>query len=246
MEIIHPKLDGMIAISKYLYDYYSSRMNNVILIPPLVDKKQIESTKKEGITLKNKEIELIYAGSVGTGKKDRLDKIINSLSIIYNKYSVSFNFIVIGLTLDQYCKIYSISGLPLNIIDRIIFKGRLSHDEALQAVCNSDFEIFLREKSLANTAGFPTKFVEAISCGIPVLTNLSTNLNIYLKNDYNGYILDNSSVACLVDSLAIPLTKDRYCINILKYNCDKCDFFDYRNYVEQFSLFLSSLEKRVK
>jgi glycosyltransferase involved in cell wall biosynthesis len=38
-------------------------------------------------------------------------------------------------------------------------------------------------------AGFPTKFVEAITCGIPVVTNNTSDLQFYLKEGVNGYFL---------------------------------------------------------
>nr|WP_320059178.1 glycosyltransferase [uncultured Bacteroides sp.] len=243
MRVLHPKLDGMIAISEYLYNFYSLKMKNVILLPPLVDKKQEKWCELKSESNERNTVDLVYAGSVGTGNKDRLDLIIDALALVYKRTAVYFKFTILGLTLDQYCNVYSVDGLPDNICDKISFKGRVSHIDALNTVCNSDFEIFLRDNNIANTAGFPTKFVESISCGTPVLTNLSTNLGVYLKNDFNGYILDNSSLECLADSLLVPLSMNKKSINKLKDNCKESDLFDFRNYVEKFGSFMSLVDR---
>lgn len=241
MQVVHPKLDGIITISKYLYNYYHSYTDNVILLPPLVDKEQSKWKNVKQNVAKHERINLIYAGFPVMGNNDRLDLLIDALSVLFDKYSILTNFTIIGLDIEHYYKIYSVKSLPKNIEDYINFKGCISHNEVLQAVANADFEIFLRDDNIANAAGFPTKFVESISCGTPVLTNLSSNIEMFLKEGYNGYALDNSSLECLVNSLLKPLKLSKAKINILKENCKNQNLFDFRNYVAEFDNFLTSM-----
>ncbi len=241
MKVIHPKLDGMIAISHYLYTYYTSRMKNVFQLPPLVD-KQAGKWKMEKDDEIPDRIRLIYVGSPGPGNKDRLDIIINALEKIKRKYLLNFNFRIIGLTKEQYCKIYNINTLPPYCENCVEFKGRVSHTEALNYLANSDFQIFIRQNNLTNTAGFPTKFVEATSCGIPVLTNFSSDLKNYLFCQENGFLLDISSMDNLIHSLLIPLQLSKEERIRLKTTCRQFeDTFDYRNYISGFEDFLSSV-----
>ncbi len=38
-------------------------------------------------------------------------------------------------------------------------------------------------------AGFPTKFVESLGAGCPVITNYTSDLDLYLKNGFNGFVV---------------------------------------------------------
>lgn len=231
MRIIQPKLSGVIAISKYLFNFYSSRMDHVIQLPPLVDKanEKWDIISTGDFKLKNGIIKLVYAGSPGTGGKDNLQMILTSLSLLKaGNYSFMFN--IIGLSLEQYL-LNPTNTIPENIKEEVNFLGRVNHIKALSEVANADFQIFFRETNLVNTAGFPTKFVESISCGTAVISNLSSNIGDYLMDGNNGYVLDISNVSNVVDSLS----KIFSCKN---YPVVQCDLFDYHNYLDCVKEFL--------
>src|SRR3546814_5735634 len=59
MIILHPKLDGIIAISRFLYDYYRSKHCNVVEIPPLIDAE--ESKWNNSFCFHEGRYELVYA-----------------------------------------------------------------------------------------------------------------------------------------------------------------------------------------
>ena len=103
--------------------------------------------------------------------------------------------------------------------------------------------MFVRENTLTNTAGFPTKFVEALSCGVPVLTNFSSDLKKYMQNQKNSFLLDISSIDKLIDSLLVPLQLSKEERVTLKISCSESkNIFDYRNYLLDFNNFLSSID----
>lgn len=239
MKKIHPRLDGMIVISKFLYEYYAGKQKPVLYLPPLVDKMQ-EKWKRENEEKPGEEIVLTYAGSPGSGKKDRLDRIIRVLYRIRTTSGLPVFLNMIGMTREQYMRVFD--GEAGDTIDSFVrFHGRLSHAETLAYIKNSDYEIFVRENSLVNTAGFPTKFVESISCGTPVLTNLSSNLGDYLKNGENGYILDIGNEDTLTDTLHTALSQPREKIEAMKRNCRADDRFDYRYYLSRCADFLKNV-----
>src|SRR3546814_2045898 len=87
MKILHPKLDGIIAISRFLYDYYRSKHCNVVEIPPLIDAE--ESKWNNSFCFHEGRYELVYAGTPFALKKvslakDRLDRIIDRKSTRLN------------------------------------------------------------------------------------------------------------------------------------------------------------------
>ena len=237
MEKIHPKLDGMIAISKYLFDYYTIRMNNVIQIPPLVDKR-MDKWVNEGDNC-NPNIVLTYAGSPGSGNKDKINLVLRVLKDIKEHTKLAFEMFVIGISESQYKESFKDYN---HYNDFVCFKGRISHKEALTAIKQSDYMIFLRDNNLVTTAGFPTKFPEAIACGTPVLTNLSSDIGMYLKDGINGFLIDVTSYEKIYSSIYNALCQNKRTIKVMKYNCRNDATFDYHSYLFEFNKLLNNLE----
>lgn len=238
MEKVHSKLDGIITVSKYLFNYYKDKVRPILLLPPLVD-KSMKKWKQEKIEVEPDCIHLIYAGS--PGKKDRLDWIVLALSSLIKKKDIKVKFTVIGITLEEFYQLYEMSSLPSNVQDIIQFLGKLPHNNTLEKIKKADYVIFLRENNLKNTAGFPSKFPEALSCGTPVLTNLSSNLNMYMQSGKNGFVLDISSFNSLMESLYYPLSLNKDRIIEMKYYCLSINDFEFHQYTNPLSSFLYQL-----
>lgn len=234
MKIIHPKMDGIIAISDYLYDYYSTKVKRVVNIPPLVDLSMDKwKLDNEDYQIKDDVVRIIYAGSPGKGNKDRLDLILEALSLVKKDNITNFNFNVVGITKEEYFNIFKIQ-IPANLNNNISFKGRLSHLDTIREIKNSHFYLFIRSNNLTNRAGFPTKFSESISCGTPVITNSSSNIRQFIINGNNGFIIDNFSLQELKYLLKKVITLPKKQIVLMKKNCYLSKLFDYRNYLIKF------------
>ena len=230
MRFSNRHLNGIIAISRYLAEYYKGQ--RVIQLPPLVDKQedkwQIKPTPRH-----NDRIHLVY---IGTGSiKDRLDKIINGICKVGSE---RYQLDVIGINSDQFNTIYK-QSLDLSSLN-VVFHGRLPHQEALNYLVNADFQVFFRDFIRVNNAGFPTKFVESMSAGIPVITNRISNIDDYVKNGVNSFMIEHpeDDEICEVLKKVSALSKEE--IDCIKDNCLR-DEFDYRNYCEVLNGFMSSL-----
>ena len=167
MEVVHKKLDGIIAISRYLYDYYHDFVKTV-MIPPTVD---ISDEKwRIPVVKDSKYTTFVYAGSP-SATKEKLDLIVSAIGEISAERLVKL--VVIGVTKKQFISIYSWKG---DVPESVSFLGRVDHLEALRIVRSSDWSIIIRENNRVVKAGFPTKIVESISCGIPVVANKFSNI----------------------------------------------------------------------
>lgn len=217
------KMDGVIAISRYLHDYYSCH-TKTILVPPTVDLTNSKFSRDRAF-IANKPIQLVYAGSIGTGNKERLDYIVNAVS-----KEKSLKLMVVGLTAEQYMSAYG--HLPEGCTN-VEFKGRVSHKEAVSLVCQSDFQMLIRENTLKNKAGFPTKFVESMSCCTPLIATLSSNIGDYLVDGKNGFIVDEKNSLQSVLEKVSSLSKDE--VIEMKQNCRQFTGFDYRSFKEEFA-----------
>lgn len=222
------KMDGVIAISRYLRDYYSCH-TKTILVPPTVDLTNPKFCRDRELVA-NKPIQLVYAGSIGAGNKERLDYIVNAVS-----KAKSLKLMVVGITVEQYVNAYG--NLPEGCTN-VEFKGRVSHKEAVGIVCQSDFQMLIRENTLKNKAGFPTKFVESMSCCTPLITTLSSNISDYLIDGNNGFIVDEKNSLQSVLEKVSKLSNEE--VIEMKKNCRNFIGFDYRNYKKEFSQLFNS------
>ena len=217
MTKVHPKMDGIIAISQYLYDYYKDK-THTIKLPPLVDL----TDKKWGVDkVKNDVPTFVYAGSP-SAQKEKLNLIINTIEDIAKEKPILLK--VIGVTKSQYENMYSTKydGKAVK------FYGRIPHEEAIREVALSDWSIIIRENTLSNKAGFPTKFVESISCGTPVIANKFSNVAEYISSD-RGILLDN--INCLKPIIEKVMIDEIKIDNTLFY------YHGYIDKIKQFTYF---------
>lgn len=241
MRFIQMKLDGVIAISEFLNEFYSKNGVKTIKIPPLIDwkdEKWITSFNES-----NKVIEIVYAGGAFSLKdsyvKDRLDLVVQSLSFLKTKGYV-FYFKVVGCALDDFEKFYPKLMDHIKILDNNIkFFGRVSHETAIDLVKSADYSIFLRDESIVTKAGFPTKFVESITSGTPVLTNKNSNVTDYLIEGKNGFFIDTHSVETITKSMVIPLSIKPIILQQMKIETYESHIFDYRKFTEEFEKLLA-------
>ncbi|MBQ9175033.1 MAG: glycosyltransferase [Bacteroidales bacterium] len=233
MKVVQKKLDGLIVISKYLQNYYHDH-DHVLLLPPLVDKMNPKWDIAKSNKSDSDKIKMLYAGN--TSRKDRLDLIVKALEAAISGDDRKIEFDIIGMDEDRFKLVY-----PDTIIPSFVhFFGRIPHQEVLNMLSNHDYQVFVREKSRANMAGFPTKFVESISSGTLVLTNLTSDLSDYLHDGVNGFTLDFTSMDTLVSSLKTILSRPKSEIDHMRQTIDT-EMFDYRRYSDQTSCFIDSL-----
>lgn len=242
MNIIQKKLDGIIVTSKFLANYYKKfyESSKMILLPTLVDYSFNKWNKyMTKIEYKSNPIRtFIYAGSTQQGK-DELHYIINLFSNLKIENS-NYVFKIIGITEEQYYKIFNAKKIDKNIKNKIRFLGRISNAEVLSILRVSDFSIFLRKKTRETMAGFPTKFTESISCGTPVITTKTSDLEEYLTEGELGFFMKydfNEDLKILNKIMKL----DDKSINIMKNKCLTSNLLCNDRYIPKMNLFLKNV-----
>lgn len=180
MRILHKKLDGMIVISKYLEKYYS-KSRNILRLPPLIDSKEDKWRITNKVDKRPDILHIVYAGS--PGNKDNFTILLKMIA----KYHCNIHFSIIGITENEYIKEHDDMIMIINNIkNKIKFLGKYDHLSTIKIIKDADCTFFFRENNRVTKAGFPTKFVESISCHVPVLTNKNSDLEEYIYNNVNG------------------------------------------------------------
>ena len=121
--------------------------------------------------------------------------------------------------------------------------GRVPQDKVAEYVAMADFSVLLREPAHFANAGFPTKFVESMANGTPVIANLTSDLGLYLQDGVNGLVCADHSVDAFVATLrrALALTKEQKCgmRNAARQQAEMA--FDFRGYADELNRFLQSV-----
>lgn len=219
------RMDGVIAISKYLYDYYKD-YTNTIQVPPTVDLQDPKFCRTRTLESSDSKLKLVYAGSPGVvASKDRLDLIIKEVNTL-----PQVQLDIVGLTEQQYRDVF---GNSVEVSKNVIFHGRVSHLEAIRFVCDADFQMLIRQYTLKNNAGFPTKFVESFSCCTPLIATVTSNICDYLQDGVNGFIVNEKNPIGNVIKFASTMSAAEKIK--MKMACRNYKEFDYRAYKDEFS-----------
>lgn len=186
--LIGRKTDGLIVISKRMENRYRGH-KNLLRLPPLVD---------TGAPIWNQELiptdafEFCFAGTIDN--KEKLETVISAFAALEEDNTL---LRIIGIRQDDFLMSHPECGEDIRRAgERIIFMGRLSHEETVRHVLSCGAYVFVREPSLRNEAGFPTKFAEAHTCGVPVITTDVSDVGTYFHKAgeaQNGILLHECS-----------------------------------------------------
>ena len=181
-------VDGVIAISRLLQEHYG-RYVPTIRIPGLADPDAITREPHE----RHDKIRLVFAGEIVCGKDD-VSEAIRAVADAH--LEDQFEIHVFGpnsAALEQ--------QLGESLPPFVSAYGFVKQEEMLSRLKTMDFGLLIRPDRRSSHAGFPTKLVEYLSQGLPVIANLTGDIGLYLKDGENGYIAENNDRAALTGCL---------------------------------------------
>ena len=229
MRCLAKKVDGIIAISSYIKNYYQKHVKNIIVVPPLVDVSESIWHTKCGE--KSDCLEFVYSGVPGgNNEKDKIGLIVECFGKL--PIEKQFMFTVIGLTEMQFLEMYpELADTLERLAGKIRFCGRVSHAESISALKRADYTIIIRNRSRKNMAGFPTKFVESATCGINIIANDFSDIAEYFPKDGKSFLLKSVDDSLVLEAIMKSLSFD---LNELRQECvaKKNIIFDYHNYLQ--------------
>lgn len=214
----------VIAISEFLGTYFSDKGIKTTVVPVIMDSNDYEILPSR---VASNKIRLMYAGSPAA--KDYLSVCVKAFGNLPENIRGRFQLDVYGASDDDISPLFDCGKLPAGIEAH----GRVSRSEVLDALGGADFSLLLRpENERYARAGFPTKVVEAMMCGCPMLCNLSSDLSNYLSDGVNSVVVNGHTEKDLYDSLIRISEMPRKQIEGMRAAArrDAEQYFDYRNY----------------
>ena len=243
MNIYHKRVDGIIAVSSYLQNFYKNYVDNIIIMPPFVD--ILEDKWKNSLAYrKNEQVEFVYSGTIEKGVGDRKDKlcpIIECFEELNDNYD--FHFSIVGISQTDFESQFPDMVEKINHLgSKISFFGRVSHTESINKLKKADYCVFIRDSTRKNNAGFPTKFVESWTSGINIIASNISDISKYFPQDRFSILLNNNERSTLLTALkkalsfnTVELSKERR-DGLTKYNP-----FYYKSWVDRLESFMNSV-----
>lgn len=247
MSYANKKAAGVIVASSYLENYYKKSGCKTVIIPPLstiknkfsesdsnlIDKKVI-SYAGQPFRKNQKEIDPITF-------KDRIDKMV-MLLLTAKKKNCKFIFNVYGLTKEEYLyAIPSHSKIIDELGESICFYGPTSNEEVVNKISKSDFTFLIRDNNKRSNVGFPTKISESISCGTPVITTRTSDLENYIIEGKNGFFIDTPTGEIDVNKFIEIMNLDKDKMISMKKYCINNNIFYYEEFKDKMADFLNDV-----
>ena len=232
--VIINKQFKVIAISSYLQNHFEQRGIETVRIPVILDVISENVSHYRGETIK-----FVYAGSPLA--KDHLVELVRAFSSLSAEDQTKVQFDIYGINKKQLIDLTGQNEVPMVIK----VHGRVSRGEIIAALLNSDFSVLLRPSEERYTkAGFPTKAVEAMSHGVVMLCNLTSDLNKYLVDGQNAVIIKECTEESALSAIKRILLLSRKEINDMKMRARETAEinFDYRNYYGVVRKLISRIE----
>jgi glycosyltransferase involved in cell wall biosynthesis len=241
MRWLHRRAGNVICISSFLAQYYGGKGCNVVRIPPLVS---MEGDRYYSDLIVAPEpspghLSLAYAGV--PGRKELFSEIVTGVRAS-RQQGINVSLQLVGVTESESSDIMRRSGIRVRDFDGITCHGWLPREAAVQIIAASDFTVLLRPQKRFANAGFPSKLVESLSLGVPVMANATSDIAEYLRDGGNGYLLSEPTAGALEGAIdrASRLTIEQKNQMRIQARLRTHECFDYRNYVGVLSEFLST------
>ncbi len=213
----------VIGISSYLTEYFQNKGMLAVRIPVIMNVKNSKIS-----TNSSRKVRLIYAGN--PANKDYLREIVLGTASLSKEKLDKVELNIFGADEEEIKNLTKLRILPICINAY----GRVPRKQVEEAMLKADFSVLLRpaEERYAK-AGFPTKSVEAMSHGVAMLCNLSSDLGMYLKDGENAIIVNGHDEKSFKKGLECVLSMSREQIDLIKTNARKLaeGEFDYRNWI---------------
>lgn len=203
-EILTKYYDGLIVISTNLEKYFKKYNNNLLRIPILSNSKENPFHKPPAYS--DRETFLICFAGMIILKKEGFNILYKALSVLKSNCK-QFQLNLYGPICKEQ-KMLLLSDLPskYGVKQNVVYHGVVDQSVLMEKLRTNHLLILPRPLNLQTKYGFSTKLSEYLVSGVPVLlTDVSDN-SLYIKNGYNGFIVEPGDYKKMAEKIIYIIT----------------------------------------
>lgn len=236
--------DGIIGISSFMQKFFDDKNVECITIPSIFDLEQMPRPLL--VEPKNDIVTISYAGTIANGK-DSMGVVLEALAALSSSDRARVRLNLYGSTKEQvYATLGEKADAIMSKLENVVsFKGHYSRVDLQTELIKSTFCILVRPNKPYANAGFPTKFAESLTLGVPMIANGTSDIAKYLKTNHNGILLKDDSFDSVKSGFEKMLKYDSQELVEMKKNSfkDASLCFNQNNYADALEQFMSNLGK---
>jgi len=202
MRLLAPRANGVLAISSFLQNHFAGVGVPTLRVPPLFELAPPDRPAGG----RRHPLRLCYVGS--SGEKDRetvahLTQLPQLLGLDRHRLHIS----IVGMDRAGARVLLGADAVAHLDHECLHFHGRVPAEEARRIVVESDFSVLQRRQERFAQAGFPSKVVESLLLGTPVMANLTSDLGGVLVDGRNARVLGDDTLGSLARAVARVLAE---------------------------------------
>lgn len=241
-EIQVPFYDGIVVISSNLEKYFSRFTHKILRVPILCDVSKIPE-KLPAIHYDGSTFKICFAGFINCNKEG-FDTLFEALHDVNLKKDVELY--LYGILIEKDRNILNYLTEKFKLRNKVFYMGNIDPDDLPLEFSSYNLLILPRPLTPQTKYGFSTKLSEYLISGVPVLiTDVSDNA-IFIKDNFNGYIVTPGSSPDMANKLLEII--DNYNNSSEKIAENACqtarDKFDYKLYTKSFTDFFFNTSQR--
>ncbi len=193
---VNHQADGVAVLSNYSQEFYRSRGVNVMQIRPMIDTRAemwqpVERGRRENL-------HLLFMGSP---RRDRQDLILEGVRLARER-GVPVLLQYAGIGREPFAQLLGHRRSLLDALGQAIrFDPWIPWEQVPELLGSTDFCILFREDLRDMRYGFPSKTVEIMAKGTPVICNQSSDLFTFVQDGVNGFQVGALDAALLAKAL---------------------------------------------
>lgn len=201
--LTHKLFDGFIVISTSLEKTFrlTLRRNTPILrLPVMVDTSVFASVKHESVSLSRY---IIYCGNLN--HEGEVDGLLKTWSLLKNEFP-NWKIRIIGDNSSSDIREPILNRInELDIRNSIEFTGLVPREQLIELLLCGDVMVLPRASGLFSEAGLPNKLGEYLASGKPVVTTNIGDIELYLQDRIDAYLVPPDDFQAFTDTLRYVL-----------------------------------------
>jgi len=236
------KADGVVAISRFLTDFYAQRGVPTIRIPAIIEIPE-EMPEFSGTECENKEFNITYLGGL-FAREGPLEMTGAIRKLLLKGLPVRLTIVGSSGVEGTALKFRKVCQADELLRDKVDFLGRVSDEEVVRRLQSADALVFPRINDISSRAAFPTRLPEYLVSGRPVITAGVGDIPEYLRDGIDAMVVSPCNAETIAQRIEDLMKMPDRGKSIGANGFERArEFFNYKTRTKQIFEFIQEVHK---